>query len=529
MALNFAIGGVEYPEAMDNVKDLVPTGTSLEFQFDNALQFLLYLMPDFVPHPKQAAALLLMSGYTDPALSAGSRMKYTEEAPLMFACPAANGSGKDMVILATFVVFIAITGCKNRAIVTSSSFEQLRYQTEPHIKTLVELCNKKLGKMFTSVLFHHVCTRTASEIKLFCTDEAGRAEGFHPWPNGKMGLFLNEVKSIKDDICAAFRRCTGFSWWVEVSSPGLKSGHFYRSCRDGIRYPERLVPGGYYTLQIKAEDCPHIPRSHIAYCRKHMEPQWVASSIDAEFMDSEVDVVIPRTLIDLCHNTNHSTATDIAISLDAAAGGDETSLYVRRGANVIESFHFTQRDTTMATIRINNFLLPFINNEYIFWADDGGIGRAYIDNLTALGWRITRVRNESSARRKTEFLNRGAELYFHMKRLVAQKLINIPDDDKLRSQLASRRYDNLAQGKFRLEAKEDHKLRCRESPDRADSFVLCFGSFGFTEAREKSRDVAASEPTGYSMAEIAANPRIIERLIWRNQSQESKTPHKVLY
>ncbi|WP_238353835.1 hypothetical protein [Paenibacillus sp. 23TSA30-6] len=55
--------------------------------------------------------------------------------------------------------------------------------------------------------------------------------------------------------------------------------------------------------------------------------------------------------------------------------------------------------------------------------------------------------------------------------------MQLPDDDTLISQLATRKWRMTSKGKMILESKDDMKKRGLKSPDRADAFVLTFGEF----------------------------------------------------
>jgi hypothetical protein len=494
---------------------LIPTGSTLPF--DNPLQLLKAVYPEFVPNAKQAAILLMIGGRVNPA-DLTEKLEFDEEHALKLAIPAANGSGKDLVIIAAASVWFIVKGARNRVIVTSSSDEQIKNQTEPHIRRMCEVIQKKFACDFRIISKHIVCTRTASEIKLTVTNDPGRAEGYHPWVGGQMMFIVNEAKTITNEMFDAFQRCSGYSYWFEVSSPGMKSGRFYQNVRTGTKYPARITANRFYTLKISAYDCPHISRAHIAWCKEHMPAAWVASSIDGEFMDSEIDVVIPFSLVESCDNVIQIPG-DYAIALDSAAGRDETCCKVRCGNYICDALSFVEKNTVQASLRLHEFLIPYWDKYTHFWADDGGISRAYIDNLQNFGWRIRRIRNEAAPRNKKEFLNRGCEDYFHVKRLLAQKLIVPPKDEKTRSQLSSRRYDNLQHGgKFRLEPKDEHKKRLGESPDHSDTYVLAFGSYNFDQATDldaKHKLAREAQPKGFSEQELEerlCNPKRLARM-----------------
>lgn len=465
-----------------------PTGTA--FEFESPLHLLGVLRPEFDAYSWQAETLLQLGGFLDPC-DLTKRTKPTAQDPFKLLLPAANGSGKDMVIIAAFAVWFAMKGLKNKFVCTSASYEQLKYQTEVHIKDLIKEVNKKFGKIFQSVEFYHVCTQTASEIKLFVTDEAGRAEGSHPMPGGEMAICINEAKSVPEQIFDALDRCTGYNYWLEVSSPAGKSGTFYQNSLTAVRYPELPQLGKFFLRHVSAYDCPHIPLSHIEAMKVKKTKSWFDSSVLALFSDVEDENVITEELFDnSCKIENVLSVDDtIGIGGDLSAGGDELAFYVRRGPDIIKRFFFQQTDTTVSVEIINRNLEPYKDLHYVANMDDGGIGHAIIDGLAKYGWHINRIHNQAAARDKRQFLNKGAEMYWHLQRLLHNKQHRPKNDDPiLRRQLTTRLCEQKQTGgKLRLEDKKLHISRNKESPDRADAYVLCFYSMPIELKRHESR------------------------------------------
>jgi len=453
---------------------------------DNPVQWLMWLMPEITPARWQFEELMRMCGYlTHGNYKPSDKVEITPQNPYLFNGWMANGSGKDLILIAAFATWFPVIKARNRVIVTSSSQDQIKYQTEVHIRDLCNRANKKFGQIFKSVQFHHIVPELGSEIKLYVTDEPGRAEGYHPFPGGDMALILNECKSINEDINKATERCTGYSHRIEISSPGGKSGFLYNNAKadSTVHFPAPAILGRYYHRRVTAFDCPWIPASHIArVIEKYGEHDpWVQSSVFANASELDSPVVITEFEYDQCLAAKpEPIGDDIGIGLDIAAGGDEDACFVRKGNTVIHKFFFRQTDVILASELINLQLSPWKDIHYTFRADNGGVGVGCIDNLVRLGWRVVRTNNQSPAFDKNRFLNLGAEQWFHTKRLINRRAINIPDStDKLKRQLTTRFWRGLdsTQGKLALESKIEAKLAGRPSPDRADAFVLCFASY----------------------------------------------------
>ncbi len=471
----------------DSVSSIEPSRTA--YLIDSPARLWTMLMPELPLYKWQFEELERIAG----RVRGVGQLEITAKTPYKLALAAANSSGKDMVVIAAAAVWFAMSGVKNRVIITSSSHEQVKVQTEPHIITLITRANKMFGKIFHSIQFHHIIPELGSEIKIFATDDPQKAEGYHPFPGGKMMIIINEAKGVPEDIFKAVSRCHGFSYWIEISSPGRRSGTFFKDYCSGIEYPRPIELGKFYTRKVTAFDCPHFAPSEIANYgeRIGINSPLYKSSILAEFSDYDEAVVVPAHLYELLYtlsteNKIAANGNDIGIGLDLAAGGDECGFWARRGNVVLDKYFFHQANTNVATDLIHNKLLSYFEGDYTFNADDGGIGKSMIDNLVDLGWKINRRNNQSQAFNRREFLNLGAEMYFKVRRLIEKRQIVLPYDEKLKEQLTTRRYlgDESTQGKYALENKKVARASGRPSPDRADAFVLCFYNYNFDKTPE---------------------------------------------
>lgn len=416
--------------------------------------------------------------------------KPTSQHPHKFALVAANGSGKDAFIVAPFAIWFILCKIQSRVVLTSSSGTQLTAQTESYIRDLAETINKVMGQEFFRIRQRYIkCRLSGSEIRMFATDEKGKAEGYHPMvPNAEMAIIVNEGKSVTEEIHGALQRCTGFNYWLEVSTPGEPLGFFYTAA---TRWK--------YSLRITSYDCPHLSEDereddkltlgeHSALFRsKHL----------ALFTSLGGQVIITQELIDKLR-ANRPLFSIVGwqdkVGIDLAAGGDENFVYIRNGLRVKASVGFYETDTTITAERINRFLLDnhiSKNHDYLF-ADDGGVGHAVIDMLKRMGWNIKRVLNNHAAIDKRNYGNKGAENWYRVKRIFEEGFFDVdslPDRDldnnptagkkskqtSTLGQLVSRRYkQQLTGARIFLEAKKEAIAHGRPSPDRADALILTY-------------------------------------------------------
>lgn len=409
---------------------------------------------------------------------------FTREQPLHHILCACNGSGKDAYIIAPFAVFMASCRIRSRTIITSSSFTQLHGQTENYINFLAHRINEEMSaKVFVVKQMHIVCTLTGSEIKMFVTDDAGRAEGYHPFPDypkGELSVIVNEGKTVADGIYSALDRCT-YNRYITVSSPGKTAGRMFNDYKRSVQYPERFVPGRVYSRKVTAFECKHISRERIESERLvHGEHNpWFRSARLAEFTSLDEAVVITLEAIQKCINfPPQHISFGTAAGLDLSAGGDEQSFTKRDGNKVVAQESFKISDNVVPyciTLFEKHGFTP--KTASTIFADHGGVGAAYAQAFREKGWELSWIQNQGRPINPGGmYANRGAEMYFNVENLIRNCMILWGiDDSKLMSQLSSRYYtQHKTNGRIVLEAKRDARAKGHGSPDRADSLVLAF-------------------------------------------------------
>jgi phage terminase large subunit len=400
--------------------------------------------------------------------------KPTAQHPYKHALLTCNGSGKDAFIIAGWAAWFAVSKIRSRCIITSASGVQLTGQTENYIRTICQAVNDFHGAEIFRIRQRFIrCLLSGSEIRMFATDEAGKAEGYHPLePNSEMTIIVNEAKTVAEEIFGALRRCTGYNYWFNISSAGEPSGSFYKAY---INWPHKT--------RVTAYDCPHISREEIEDARVTLgEHSALFRSIYlALFTSLGGELIIPKELIDklldyLKDSKHLYTSLGIRIGIDLAAGAAENSICFALGNKCIKEVAFVEQDTEITADRIDLELTmaKIPKNHPHIYADDGGVGRSIIDKLIRKGWKINRVLNQTQAAYKREFGNKGAENWFRVSRILEERFFDVNTlTDRTREQLYTRHYKKTAQGgKIFLESKKEAIAEGRPSPDRADAFIL---------------------------------------------------------
>lgn len=449
----------------------------------------------------------------------------TDKNPFQALVRACNGSGKDKYIIAPCVVWLCMRYKLSLGVVTSSSGVQLDNQTCRYIKFLAEEANRTLGlEIWECKYRHYVCNfgnGEKSEIFCYATDEAGKAEGYHPTVFGaKMALFQSEAKSIHDDINVAMNKCTGYTHRMHVSTPGLPIGHFYDYCnmaidRKKISSIKEVKPTDWIKYHVTAYDClNHLNKNYIDQMKRDLpggeRGAAFQSQVMAEFGTNEEMVVIPYTYIWKSVNGRHKSyipEDHNTGGLDLSDGGAETVLAIRNGNKLIhiEPFRFSDATDT----------IQFLNEQFKKWDLDNphsrilgdcvGMGKPILDSLKKIGWKnIWYVDSRAAARRPKVFKNRATEIFFNLRDLLEKGVIILLRDDLLMKQLGGRYYKITPEGKHQLLSKLEQKSKDYPSPDRADAVNLAFWNY-----ESPYVDETDELPAPYEMPEEKKEPKIV--------------------
>jgi phage terminase large subunit len=417
-------------------------------------------------------------------LELASRSPATQQEPFKYALCACNGSGKDLYFIAVLALFFACCKTRFKVVITSASAKQLNDQSEKYIVSMANYINhwsmKCMGRAILKINQHHItCLLSASEIFLFVTDEEGKAEGYHPYPGGGMAIIVNEAKSVSPDIFRALRRCTGYTHFLLVSSPGEPKGDFY----DAFQYwPHKR--------RITVFDCPHHSRSEFEDDKRRLgehdpyfRSKWLAAFtsvggrtvLNLLALERLRRAIFNKQVQEILQHKPIRVGIDLALS----GFGDETVISAWKGNRQIAQFTHKIKDATKLADQIEQDLLSLKlqkSHPFIF-ADDGGVGRGIIHILWRKGWSgIRPILNQARARNTKHYRNRGAELWHKFARLVEGGCIIPLDDQLLYAQLSSRKFkeSTASMDKVTLQSKASMLAEGLPSPDRADAAVLAF-------------------------------------------------------
>lgn len=428
----------------------------------------------------------------------------SDKEPFQAVLRACNGSGKDKYIIASCVVWLCMRYKRALCVVTSSSGAQLDNQTCRYIRQLALSANAKFGCEMWDCKYREYTLDFSkfnggegmiSSVFCFATDEAKKAEGYHPNDYGtKMGIFVSEDKSVPDEINIALNKCTGYTHRVHVSTPGPPVGHFYDMCSTAVSRKEittvlEVSPTDYIEYHVTAHDCSHISSAYIQQMERDLPGGKLGaaykSQVEAEFGTTDEMVVIPSIYVWKSYKVplDHIPAPHNTGGLDLSDGGDETVLVVRNGNKHLKTipFKFDNTEDTVAFLNEQFTENNLVHPEALIWADAGGLGKPILDRLKRQGWaNIRYVINNAKAFQASVYYNRAAEIAFHVRKLMEQHELLLNRDDKLVKQLSARWYKITGRNIHQLLSKKEMRARGYASPDRADAFMLAFCDYKST-------------------------------------------------
>jgi phage terminase large subunit len=402
------------------------------------------------------------------------------------AVVAPNGSGKSERLVAIAALRWLYRFPKGKVIVTSADSRQLDLQVMPALR--------KHSGVFRrwEFLSRQVRTPENGFLNAFTTDESGRAEGHHSGPDTPLLIIADEAKSIPEPIFEAIDRCS-FNVLLLISSPGLMQGRFY-NCFTSHR-------AEWLTFQVGLTDCPHVSQERIDDVVNSYGPEhpFTRSTLHGEFMAEEEGTTFAvslKALQDLLASppAGRLSSRDRVAFCDFAAGGDENVLAIRSGNMLTDLITWRERDTMAG---VGKFILEFRKaglQVSQIWGDASGLGLPMCDALREAGWPINRFNFGAKAGDDMRYVNRSAEIWTNLGKMVARREAVLIRDEGLISQLTSRKTSLDSRGRLKLESKEDMRVRGLKSPDRADAVVAVFAlGAGFANSSNRPAYRSPSE------------------------------------
>lgn len=387
-------------------------------------------------------------------------------------------------------------------ITTAPTFRQVEYILWREMRAMYQSAKVPLGgEIFNT----HWDIRPDWYAVGMSSNEPERIAGFHA-KSGNILVVIDEASGVSEAVYDAVEGMltTLNARLLLIGNPTSVSGGFYDSHHKWTHA---------YKIHISCFDTPNFTNNGIRNISDLLNvdmndveivapwlitPQWVKEKYYqwgedspmfqarclGNFPASESNTIIPLNFIDLAvekerHEQMRAKGGEFKMGVDPARYGDDETVITPRTGHLIEEQRISRKEDTAQTAgRVKMFSSP--RPEFI-GIDCDGLGAGVFDILRSDNIDgIFEIHNGARAvpdDTGLTFANFASQLWWHVGELFKKNDIAIPDDEDLKSQLASRRYKITRQG-IAIESKEEYKKRMNgKSPDRADSLIYSFADF----------------------------------------------------
>lgn len=268
---------------------------------------------------------------------------------------------------------------------------------------------------------------------------------------------------------------------LAIGNPDDPGSEFANVCKPG---------SDWNVISIPAFDTPNFTGEYVPpeVAENLVTPGWVedmknewgeesplyVSKILAEFPDISDEYLFPPSLITKAIQTNIAGLARGRYGADIARfGRNKSVVYRNREGHIRHVDEWALADTMTTTGKIVNILSQHHELQPVpITVDSVGVGGGVVDRLREQGHNVTPFEGGARAIRPHKFKNRRAEVYWTVRQMMEQGLIDIDESDtKLHAQLGNIKYWFDSSGRVVLETKEEMEERGVQSPDRADAFV----------------------------------------------------------
>lgn len=427
-------------------------------------------MLDFHPDEVQAAIMMDVAGHPKTSVRSG------------------QGVGKT-ALEAVLVIWFLCCRPNPKVIATAPTKQQLYDVLWAEIAKWLNSSKVKNLLIWTKTKVYMV----GHEDRWFATAKtATKPENMQGYHEDYMLFLVDEASGVTDNILEAILgTLTGDdNKLLMCSNPTRTSGVFFDSHNRDREH--------YKTHKISSRNSKRTSKENIAMLERKYgkDSDVVRVRVDGEFPKAEADTFIALEIAELATSCKVDPVGEVLhLGVDVARfGDDETVIAPRIGGKCFDLHCYSKQDTMVTTGWVLNIARTMMEKfpqlqRVEIKVDDSGVGGGVTDRLKEvvneqrLPYDIIPVNNGSKPNDE-HYENKGTETWADFREELQENfsqylqgkepLIELPNDDKLITQLTNRKYRMTSKGKVALERKEDMKKRGLQSPDRADAVVLSF-------------------------------------------------------
>jgi len=347
----------------------------------------------------------------------------------------------------------------------------------PELRRLVDTRASSVERLKTEVSKTHITMKNGCHIRIL----SGYGTGDRLMGHGGQLIIIDESCLLSYEV---FRTKVsrmeedsgiGETKIVQIGNPWDKSNQFYAAWKDSkyrnihISWEQGVMEG-------------RISQEKIDDQRDNLSPTEFKILYDSEFPDSAEDALIPWDHIIRASNNDWSIDGNIIWGLDPADSGTDLTVLTKSYWDGIRRIAKWQRVLDCnEPMQIVKLVCPLISRADPLRVDSIGVGSGVHSRLkeleyNSIGVRVSRapfknIKDKLAKKRgkdipRDRFLNQKAQHYWHLRELFEENLISIPNDEKLKQQLADMRWQITTAGKIKIIDPPDG------SPDFADSLML---------------------------------------------------------
>ncbi len=228
-------------------------------------------------------------------------------------------------------------------------------------------------------------------------------------------------------------------------------------------------------IQALPRENPHIPPDYIDNQKEDLPDELYQQYIEGSWdvLMTMGQYVFPYSSIKAAQERLLDAVGRREAGVDIARfGGDENVAAIRQGPVVDIPYTSSHQDTHKTTDDLSRFIDDEEPEETK--VDSVGVGAGVYDNLKAMGYNVKEIVGGASPRDKDRFLNARAENHWGLRKRMIDDDLDLPEGQKLRSQLAGIKYKTVTDRKLKIESKEDMRARGVKSPDLAEAVINAF-------------------------------------------------------
>lgn len=419
---------------------------------------------------------------------------------------SANGIGKDW--LGARLALWWVYARRGMVLITGPTERQVRQVVMGEVARAFGLARDLPGELYELALRLDRSEQTG--ILAFTSSDVSKLTGFHA---PRLMVLITEAQGVDPRTWEGMLACaTGEDARIlAVGNPLNPDGRFFEVCRSDSWQSLRVTAFEHPNLKQSRDVIPGaVTQRFVDSIRMEYgeESGIYRARVLAEFPDESEEALVQRSWLNAAAERWKSGELEAKTvgeahvgALDPARfGADHTAFAVRQGPILRELVTWSQADTMttcgLLAVELERLRLNGLRGEPEWqvaggvripvWrrgprsislvVDEIGVGSGVVDRLKELRYDVEGFNGGKlpSTGSEQQFLNLRAQAYWHLRRLLEEGQIALPEDTKLFDELAGTQWRVNSAGKIQLESKDDTRARLGRSPDRADAVAMAF-------------------------------------------------------